>query len=535
MSNKQNNTYHPTICVTQKCNLNCKYCYQHHDDKTISFDTAKKCIDEIFQKDAVNADKIEINFIGGEPLLEYELLKNLFDYTKTTYNKPFYFFATTNGTILTEEMKSWFQNHKKNFILGLSLDGDKETHDYNRSNSFDKIDIDFFQKTYPLQNVKMTLTDYSLKHFAHNIKYIHSKGFNFIDGVNLYEGTFDWKKDEYLYTLIPQLSELVDYYLENPALSNQMFKKSLSQLEAKNCRKIKKYCGIGTGTVFYDVQGLKRPCSYCTPMTFDDAVLDKLSGTDFTKDENFVDIECYKNCYLYSLCPHCAGANYLATGSFSNWDKSKCRIQKLIVLFIADLEAKKIIQNPNLYDKFKTYHTIRAIQKIRELYYPEYKRYFELADEIKEIENVIISAGKKSDGCGSDKPWTKNLNVLFKKFADKHSCEIYNKTLNKEWLYDITICKQSKGFITETLLIAESEWSIYVEDIWYDFQKLLLSNSKYKVMIFSRKNIAEQEQMVTDMKKQIESYKSCNGIFLLACFINGHGYEFEILSCDNKG
>lgn len=99
---------------------------------------------------------------------------------------------------------------------------------------------------------------------------------------------------------------------------------------------------------------------------------------------------------------------------------------------------------------------------------------------------------------------------------------------------NITICKQSKGCIDETFLVAESEWSIYGEDIWYDFQKLLLSNSKYKVMIFSRKNIDEQEQMVADMKKQVQSYRTCNGIFLFACFINGHGYEFEIFNCDEK-
>ena len=54
------------------------------------FDTAKRCIDEIFQKDAADADRIEVNFIGGEPLLEYDLLKKLFEYTKVTYNKPFY-------------------------------------------------------------------------------------------------------------------------------------------------------------------------------------------------------------------------------------------------------------------------------------------------------------------------------------------------------------------------------------------------------------------------------------------------------------
>ena len=177
------------------------------------------------------------------------------------------------------------------------------------------------------------------------------------------------------------------------------------------------------------------------------------------------------------------------------------------------------------------HHIIKAIKKIRELYYPEFKRYFDVANEIEEIKKAIKLAGEKSDKCGSNKPWTENINILFKDFANTHGCEIYNKTLNKEWLYDITICKQTGEYIDETFLVAESEWSIYGEDIWYDFQKLLLCNSKYKVMIFSRKNIDEQNQMFADMRKQIESYKTCNGIFILASFRNG--YDFEIVDCNN--
>ncbi len=528
-------TYHPTICVTQKCNLNCRYCYQQHDGKSISFETAKRCIDEIFQKDAVNADRIEINFIGGEPLLQFDLLKELYEYTKATYEKDFYFFTTTNGTLLDEGMKSWFSEHKKTFILGLSLDGDKEIHDYNRSNSFDKIDIDFFRNTYPQQNVKMTLTEFSLKHFARGIKYIHSRGFNFIGGVNLYEGTFDWAKNEYLYTLIPQLSELVDYYLQHSSETNQMFKKALANLEAKDSRKARRYCGIGSGTAFYDVDGIKRPCSYCTPMTFDGKTLEKIEKTDFSKNEIFVDMDCFNNCYIYPTCPHCSGANFLATGSFSKWDKSKCKIQKLIVLFIADLEAKKIIANSKLYDESKTYHTIKAIENIRNHYREEFMPYFETSKEIEEIKKLINDAKEISDRCGNNTDWTHNLNKEFITFAHNKDFKIYSKTQGSnwtEWLYDITICKQTGEYIDETYLVAESEWSLYDEDIWYDFQKLLLSNSKYKVMIFQQKSTEDQEKMFTDMRKQIESYKTCNGIFILTCFQEDYGYEFEIVDCN---
>jgi len=59
-------------------------------------------------------------------------------------------------------MKNWFTANNDLFVLGLSLDGTRNTHNHNRSNSFDDIDIDFFLKTYPNQGVKMTLSEYSL-------------------------------------------------------------------------------------------------------------------------------------------------------------------------------------------------------------------------------------------------------------------------------------------------------------------------------------------------------------------------------------
>jgi sulfatase maturation enzyme AslB (radical SAM superfamily) len=74
-------------------------------------------------------------------------LKSIVSYTCSNYRgKDFIFFATTNGAMLNNEMKQWFCMHKNCFVLGLSLDGAKETHDANRSNSFDMIDFDFFLK-----------------------------------------------------------------------------------------------------------------------------------------------------------------------------------------------------------------------------------------------------------------------------------------------------------------------------------------------------------------------------------------------------
>jgi len=375
--NTEQPRFAPSICVTHDCNLSCRYCYQRHDtSEKMSIETAKTVIDWIFDNKPDDTSGVEIDFIGGEPLLEFDFLKEIVAYTCSKKRKDRYiFFATTNGTVLSEEMKKWFIAHKNCFVLGLSLDGARETHNYNRSNSFDEIDIDFFLANWPKQGIKMTLSEYSLPRLAENIKFLHSKGIKDIGGVNLAEGDFDWSDDRYIKMLVPQLKELVEFYVENDTLElNQMFNKQLRFCEAKE-KERRKWCGIGTGCPFFDIDGKMYPCPFITPMTFTDSELDDILKTDFTNDDNFLDVDCFENCYIYPICPTCSGANYLNNKSFKERDKRRCRIQKLISLFIADLQAKRIMKNPKIYDDYELFHTIEAIKKIRSLYLPEFEEY----------------------------------------------------------------------------------------------------------------------------------------------------------------
>lgn len=370
--------FDPTICVTHKCNLNCVYCYQKHKGfARMDLDTAITCADYIFTHIPDYAiDGVTLNFMGGEPLLEFDLLKSVYKYTKEKYpNIKKVFFATTNGTLLTEEMKEWFRNHRHDFVLGLSLDGTDEVHNYNRSNSFSKIDTSFFLENWPEQGVKMTLSEFSISRLAESVKFIHSLGFKKIRGVNLAEGNFDWDEEQVIQVLIPQLKELVKYYLEQEdLLFNQMLDKPLELCAAKERKKLK-WCGTGVSCIFFDVDGKRYPCSFFTPMTFSAEELEKVCAADFTDNKLFVDDKCFNDCYIYPLCPTCAGANYQTNGSFGKKNKIHCKTQKLITLFAADLLAKKISKNPCLYDECTTYFTIEVIEKVKELYYKEFIEY----------------------------------------------------------------------------------------------------------------------------------------------------------------
>ena len=339
----------------------------------MDFDTARLCVDKIFQ--TYNRDiysGILLKFMGGEPLMEFDLLKQIYEYVHERYlDTKKMLFATTNGTLLNDEMKAWFHEHRKGFYLGLSIDGTAEVHNHNRSGSFDKIDTDFFVQNWPEQGVKMTISEYSIPRLAESIKYIHSLGFQKVRGVNLAEGNFHWDEENVVQELIHQLNELVDFYVENDNLYNQMFDKQFELCEAKNRRKFK-WCGTGVSCLFFDVDGEQYPCSYFTPMTFSQEELQQVLSLDFANESLFACDKCFKDCYIYPMCPTCAGANYQTNKDFSVKNDIHCKTQKLICLFAAELEAQRIIRNPNRYDAHKTYFTINAIEEIRRLFYDEF-------------------------------------------------------------------------------------------------------------------------------------------------------------------
>lgn len=372
-------SFSPTLCVTHRCNLSCVYCYQNNKSNTrMTIDIAKKCIDEIFRSIPEHTEIIEISFIGGEPLLEMDLIKVVYDYATKNYpDSRLRFFATTNGTTLSEDDKDWFRARKNKFILGLSLDGTPHTHNINRSNSFERIDIPFFVETWPKQGPKMTISKYTLNSLADDIIFIHNQGFHNINGVNFAEGDFDWGSEDELNALSKQLKKLLDFYTENYQLNlDQMFGKHI-ELCAGEGNKAGRTCGIGKNTIFYDVDGNKYPCTFVTPLTFSKREMENISRIDLSNPKEFIDEYCVNNCYIYPVCNTCSGANYLVNHSFSERIKTRCDFMKLVCLYIAELHARRILEHRELYkDDNQLYFLIKSIQNIKNMYYENYKSYF---------------------------------------------------------------------------------------------------------------------------------------------------------------
>lgn len=140
------NTIDVLMVLTERCNLNCRYCYENYkSNNKMSFEVAKMIIDNELSMVKGTDKKIIFQLFGGEPSLEWELIKRIYEYTVAKANSNFEgFFMITNGTTLDEEKKRWLFERKDTFTCGLSLDGTKEVQDINRSNSYDLIDFDFF-------------------------------------------------------------------------------------------------------------------------------------------------------------------------------------------------------------------------------------------------------------------------------------------------------------------------------------------------------------------------------------------------------
>jgi uncharacterized protein len=124
------------IClhVTHDCNLTCKYCFADEGGykgsrSLMSFETGKAALDFLIRNSGGRRN-LEVDFFGGEPLMNFDVVKKLVEYARAEekkHNKNFRFTVTTNGLLLTEEIQSYINENMHNVVL--SIDGRKEIND----------------------------------------------------------------------------------------------------------------------------------------------------------------------------------------------------------------------------------------------------------------------------------------------------------------------------------------------------------------------------------------------------------------------
>lgn len=364
--NKQENELKRKIVMltlTENCNLDCVYCFEKAKTKKVmDIQVAKKAIAFEFQN-SEGFDEIEIDLFGGEPTLCMEVIKELVEWTfNQAFQKPYIFFLETNGTIVHGEFQEWLTKNKEYVWAGISLDGLPETHNKNRSNSYEDIDIDFFIKTYPGQSVRMTINNDTINTLSNDVIHLHKLGFEGVIATFAYG--IDWNIDDVKLYLPDELKKLCDFYLENPHLKEcSIFDMHLPLIVSKE-RKISKWCGSGTNMVSYGIDGETYPCQTFQQNTTTTKKSLKLCDIDFNSFTDFSDLEC-SECILEPVCPNCYGMNYVNDGNIFRRDKQMCEIVKMRAVAISYLKAKQLEKNIKKMKPNEAYQTIKAINVVQ--------------------------------------------------------------------------------------------------------------------------------------------------------------------------
>ena len=133
---KNRNTVIKALClhVAHTCNLNCEYCFasqgKYHGERALmSFEVGKRALDFLIENSGTRRN-LEVDFFGGEPLMNWDVVKELVSYARVQekiHNKNFRFTLTTNGILIDDDVIDFCNKEMSNVVL--SLDGRKDIHD----------------------------------------------------------------------------------------------------------------------------------------------------------------------------------------------------------------------------------------------------------------------------------------------------------------------------------------------------------------------------------------------------------------------
>jgi radical SAM peptide maturase (CXXX-repeat target family) len=223
-----------TFQTTESCNLFCKYCYQFNKTPMrMKFETAKEFIDNLLNDkygylNRYNSPAIILEFIGGEPLLEIDLTRQIYEYfLDRAYDIDHPWFKLhrvslcSNGLqYFDDNVQSFFKDYSHMVSFNISIDGNKELHDSCRvqhtgEGSYDvaMVALNHFNRNYtPERNSKMTLAPSNISYLFESVVDFIKNGMKTINLNCVFEE--GWNKDTALIEY-HQLKKLAEYILEH--------------------------------------------------------------------------------------------------------------------------------------------------------------------------------------------------------------------------------------------------------------------------------------------------------------------------------
>ena len=317
--------------IAHDCNLACRYCFaeegEYHGRRALmSYETGKAALDFLIANSGSRRN-LEVDFFGGEPLMNFEVVKQLVAYGREQeklHDKHFRFTLTTNGVLLNDDIMEFANREMDNVVL--SIDGRKEVHDHMRpfrkgAGSYDLI-VPKFQKFAESRNqekyyVRGTYTHFNTD-FSKDVLHLADLGFKQISVEPVVaEETDDYAiKEEDLPVLFKEYDDLAaEMVRRNKAGNGFNFFHFMIDLEGGPCV-AKRLSGCGSGTEYLAVTpwGDLYPCHQFVGQDefLMGNVWDGVVKTDI-RDE-------FKLCNIYAKdkCTNCFAKFYCSGGCAAN-------------------------------------------------------------------------------------------------------------------------------------------------------------------------------------------------------------------------
>ncbi|MBQ3588918.1 MAG: thioether cross-link-forming SCIFF peptide maturase [Clostridia bacterium] len=337
--------------VAHTCNLNCSYCFasqgKYHGERALmSLEVGKRALDFLIENSGTRHN-LEVDFFGGEPLMNFEMLKDLVAYAREIekkHNKNFRFTLTTNGVLIDDDVIDFANREMSNVVL--SLDGRKEVHDryridYAGNGSWDRI-VPKFQKLVNARGHKDYYMRGTFTHanpdFLKDIEKMLELGFNELsmEPVVCAKGDKEELTDADFPILCEQYERLAELMIKKRKEGKPFtFYHYMIDLQHGPCI-YKRISGCGSGTEYMAVTpwGDLYPCHQ---FVGDEAYKlgDIYNGvTNLEKQKEFADCNVYareecKDCWAKLYCSGgCAANAYHATGSVRGVYKYGCELFK---------------------------------------------------------------------------------------------------------------------------------------------------------------------------------------------------------------
>ena len=335
--------------IAHTCNLNCSYCFasqgKYHGDRAImSFEVGKRALDFLIENSGSRRN-LEVDFFGGEPLMNFQVVKDLVAYARSIekeHNKNFRFTLTTNGILIDDDVIEFANRECSNVVL--SLDGRKEIHDryrvdYAGKGSWDRI-VPKFQKLVDAREGKNYYMRGTFTHanpdFLKDIQQMLDLGFTELsmEPVVCAPGDPSELTQEDLPIVLEQYEKLAELMLERDKEGKPFtFYHYMIDLTGGPCI-YKRISGCGSGTEYMAVTpwGDLYPChQFVGEEKFRlgnlwDGVTNKEIQNEFANVNVYAHPEC-RDCWARLYCSGgCAANAYHSTGSVTGVYEYGCTL-----------------------------------------------------------------------------------------------------------------------------------------------------------------------------------------------------------------